>query len=298
MAERLDDLRASFARHLRAEGKAPRTTELYGQAVTMFGKHLVSLGREATLDELTRGAIREWLATLAETKAPGTVRTRWKGLHRFCGWLVAEGELTEHPMTGLAAPSSPPPPVPVLSDAELTALIKACAGTTFRDRRDEAVIRLLLDCGMRVSELTGLTLDGIDLDQGMALVIGKGSKVRPVYFSARTARALDRYTRERRKSRWSHLPALFLGERGTFTPDGVREVLKVRGAQAGITDRLHPHRFRHTFAHDFLISGGQERDLKRLAGWTSDVMLERYGASAADVRAKEAANRLRRGDRV
>ena len=78
----------------------------------------------------------------------------------------------------------------------------------------------------------------------------------------------------------------------------MRELLKVRGAAAGIKDRLHPHRFRHTFAHDFLISGGQERDLKRLAGWTSDVMLERYGASAADVRAKEAANRLRRGDRV
>jgi hypothetical protein len=54
----------------------------------------------------------------------------------------------------------------------------------------------------------------------------------------------------------------------------------------------------HTFAHDFLMSGGQERDLKRLAGWSSDVMLERYGASAADVRAKATAQRLKRGDRV
>jgi integrase len=82
-----------------------------------------------------------------------------------------------------------------------------------------------------------------------------------------------------------------------MTPDGVRERLNVRGALAGIKD-LHPHRFRHTFAHDYLMAGGQERDLKRLAGWSSDVMLERYGASAADVRAKAAAQRMKRGDRV
>jgi integrase len=73
--------------------------------------------------------------------------------------------------------------------------------------------------------------------------------------------------------------------------------MNVRAEQAGI-DHLHPHQFRHTFAHDFLMAGGQERDLKRLAGWTSDTMLERYGASAADARARAAAQRLKRGDRV
>ena len=91
--------------------------------------------------------------------------------------------------------------------------------------------------------------------------------------------------------------ALMLTQRGALSTDGARERMTVRGAMAGIED-LHPHRFRHTFAHDFLINGGQERDLKRLAGWTSDAMLERYGASAADQRAKTAAQRLRRGDRV
>ena len=66
--------------------------------------------------------------------------------------------------------------------------------------------------------------------------------------------------------------------------------------RCGVAQRLH--QFRHTFAHDFLMAGGQERDLKRLAGWSSDVMLERYDASAADARAKAAAQRLNRGDRV
>jgi site-specific recombinase XerD len=149
-----------------------------------------------------------------------------------------------------------------------------------------------------VSEACGLALADVDLDREMALITGKGGKVRPVYFGSRTARALDRYLRERRRHRWAHLDALFLTQRGPLSTDGARERITVRAGQAGLRGRTFPHRFRHTFAHDFLINGGQERDLKRLAGWTSDVMLERYGASAADVRAKEAAKRLRRGDRI
>lgn len=298
MPERLDDLAASFRRHLRAEGKAERTCTIYGQSVKFFSAWLVAHGREPVLEELSRAAIREWLADLAERNAAGTVRTRWKGMHRFCTWLVGEGEVREHPMVGLSAPESPASPVPVLTDDELTALIKACAGPRFYDRRDEAIIRMLLDCGIRVSELCGITVAQLNLDHEMTMVTGKGRRMRPVYFGTRTTRALDRYLRDRRRHRWSHLDTLFLGERGALTPDGVRELVKVRGEMAGIRDRLHPHRFRHTFAHDFLISGGQERDLKRLAGWSSDVMLERYGASAADIRAQEAAKRLRRGDRV
>ena len=294
---RLPDLHRSFARHLRAEGCADRTVVLYGQAITFFSRWLVAQGREPVLAELNRPAIREWLAQLADVHEPSTVKTRYRGLFRFCGWLVDEEELATHPMKTLSPPQPKSKPVPVLTDAELAALMKACAGKDFRDRRDEAMIRLLLDCGIRVSQLCGLTVDGVDLDHGMALVRGKGDKVRPVYFSARTVRAVDRYVRARKTHRWSHLDALFLTQRGALTPDGARERMKVRGAQAGIVD-LHPHRFRHTFAHDFLINGGQERDLKRLAGWSSDVMLERYGASAADARAKSAAQRMKRGDRV
>ena len=297
MSGRLQDLERSFARHLRAEGRSERTVAIYGQAIRFFCRWLEDQGRAATLDELTRPAVREWLAQLADTHEPSTVKTRYRGLFRFCGWLVDEDELTENPMRTLSPPEPKSKPVPVLSDVELAALLKACAGKEFNDRRDEAMIRLLLDCGLRVSELCALTVEGIDLDQGMALVRGKGNKLRPVYFGARTTRAVDRYLRARGGHRWAHLDALFLTQRGALSPDGARERMKVRGAMAGIED-LHPHRFRHTWAHDFLMSGGQERDLKRLAGWSSDVMLERYGASAADARAKAAAQRMKRGDRV
>jgi site-specific recombinase XerD len=247
--------------------------------------------------EMTRAAIREWLAQLADVNEASTVRTRYRGLFRFCGWLVDEEELDAHPMKTLSPPEPKAKPVPVLTDAELAALVKACAGKDFRARRDEAMLRLLLDCGLRVSELCGLTVTGIDLDQGMALVRGKGNKVRPIYFGARTVRAVDRYLRARGSQRWAHLDALFITQRGPMSPDGARERVRLLGDAAGIPN-LHPHRFRHTWAHDYLMAGGQERDLKRLAGWSSDVMLERYGASAADARAKAAAQRMKRGDRV
>jgi len=297
VATYLHDLQRSFLRHLRAEGRSPATLRLYGQAVTFFGRWLESEGRKATVDELNRAAIREWLAVLSDDHEPGTVKVRYRGLFRFCSWLVDEGELIQNPMTTLSAPELNMKPVPVITDDDLGALLKACGGKEFNDRRDEALIRFLLDCGVRISEACGLRLDQLDLDQGMAIVRGKGSKVRPVYFGARTARALDRYVRMRSHHRWAHLDALFLTQRGALSADGARERVKIRGELAGIND-LHPHRFRHTFAHDFLMAGGQERDLKRLAGWSSDVMLERYGASAADVRAKAAAQRLKRGDRV
>lgn len=297
VAAHLQDLQRSFLRELSAEHRSKATLRLYGQAVTFFSRWLESQGRTATLDELTRPAIREWLAVLAETHEPGTVKMRYRGLYRFCVWLINEDELPSHPMKTLSPPSLKMKPVPVLSDEQLTALLKACQGKDFNARRDEALIRLLLDCGVRVSEACQLTVDHLDLDHGMAIVKGKGNKVRPIYFGARTARALDRYMRIRGRHRWAHLDALFLTQRGALSADGARDRVRIRGEMAGITG-LHPHQFRHTFAHDFLMAGGQERDLKRLAGWSSDVMLERYGASLSAARAKSAAQKLKRGDRV
>lgn len=301
MAESLESLRASFNRSLRVEGKADRTLVLYGQSITYFSQWLVEQrGLPPDVANLSRDNVLQWLDYLrGRGQTAGTIQTRWRGLRRFVNWLLAEDIISTDPLVGIFIDKPEPPPVPILTDEDLTALIGACRGKGFRERRDEAVIRLLIDCGLRVSEVTGIELADLDLDAEMVRVTGKGSRVRNAYFGAKTGQALDRYIRERAKQRHSSSPALFLGERGRFTPDGVRERLKVRAELAGLDPaKIHPHRFRHTNAHDFLLAGGQERDLKRLMGWRSDSMLERYGASAADLRAREAARRLRRGDRI
>jgi site-specific recombinase XerD len=298
--EPLDSLWHSFHRSLRVQGKASRTIELYGQSIDYFSRWLTEQGMPTDLSELTRDNVRRWLDSLRERgQTTGTVRTRWRGLRRFVGWLVAEEILKADPLTGIVVDTPEPPLVPVLTDEDLGALLDACKGRGFRERRDEVLIRLLLDTGMRVSELVGIDVKDLDLDAEAVAVTGKGGRPRMVYFAAKTGLALDRYLRARRGHRYASDPGLLLGERGRLTTDGVRERLKVRAEQAGLDPaRMHPHRFRHSWAHDWLVAGGQECDLKRLAGWTSDAMLSRYGASAADQRAREAARRLRRGDRV
>src|SRR5665811_97116 len=143
MSARLQDLQRSFARHLRAEGRSDRTVVIYGQAITFFSRWLEAQGREATVEELTRAAIREWLAQLADDHEASTVKTRYRGLFRFCGWLVDEDEIPVNPMKTLSPPQPKMKPVPILSDADLAALLKACQGKEFRNRSDEALIRLL-----------------------------------------------------------------------------------------------------------------------------------------------------------
>jgi site-specific recombinase XerD len=298
--ESLESLQHSFNRSLRVQGKADRTLTLYGQSIVYFSRWLAQQGLPADLSSLTRTNVLDWLDSLrARGHTTGTIRTRWRGLRRFVSWLVAEEILPADPLTGITVDTPEPPLVPVLTDEDLSALLDACKGRDFRCRRDEMVIRLLVDCGLRVSELVGIDVEDVDLDAEAVTVTGKGGRVRSVYPAPKTGLALDRYLRARRGHRYASNPGLLLGERGRLTTDGVRERLKVRAEQAGLDPAtVHPHRFRHTWAHDWRLNGGDPEDLKRLAGWRSDAMLARYGASAANQRAREAARRLRRGDRV
>lgn len=297
MAERLDDLAKSWARDLRAADKADRTVVIYGQAVRFYADWLTAQDRPPTTESLTRHAIAAWLADLHTDHAAATVLTRFRGLRRFCRWAVLEELLEVNPMAGMEQPKPVDTPVPIITDAEIAALFKATAGKVFTDRRDHAILRILFDCGLRISECARLQLDDADMDADLLAVLGKGRRPRTVPFGAKTGRALDRYRRVRRAHPHAADPALWLTQRGALSTDGLDEILRRRGRQAGV-ENLHAHRFRHTFAHRWLADGGQERDLMRLAGWRSEAMLSRYGSSAADERAREAFKRMRLGDRL
>jgi site-specific recombinase XerD len=296
-----------FRRHIRAVGLSPRTEHSYLESVGTLARFLAERGMPLDTAAITREHLEEWLIQMDEAgRKPATRAIRYRSVQQFFRWALEEGLLKVSPMANMRPPRIPDAPPSVLRDEQLAAVLKVVeTDRTFAGRRDAAIIRLFIASGARLSEIANLrwtpaepSTNDVDLDGSLIRVIGKGNRERPIYVGAKAAKALDRYIFDQRaRHRFSDSQWLWLAPRGRLTSSGIAQLIKARGDQAGIGG-LHPHAFRHAWAHTNLARGMQEGEVMTLAGWRSREMLRRYAASTATDRALEAARRAGLADRL
>lgn len=243
--DRLEKLLDSWVLHLRGTRKSQATIDAYELGVNLWLDWCDEEGIPATLDKPTVSAFTEacWPpgtdAGPWGNRKPATAALRQQILKQFSKWLAEEGETETDALAGLPPVKVDVPVAPELTDSELVRLINACRGRRFEDRRDEALVRLMIDTDIRAGEACALTLGDLDLRQGLVTVRrGEGGKGRVVAIGSRTCVCLDRYLRARRSHPLAHLPDLWLGGAGrTLSYGSLWRAMKRRGEAAGL-DRL------------------------------------------------------------
>jgi integrase len=172
----LSPLLRSFERHLRAANRSERTIASYLESLRQAEAFLAARGKG--LADARRADLEAFLADLLTRRAAGTVATRYKVLRILYGWLEEEDEIAANPMARVKPPIVPEQPVPVVPEDGLRRLLATCDGKSFEERRDTALILLLVDVGPRRAELMGLRVSDVDFDLDVLLVLGKGRRER------------------------------------------------------------------------------------------------------------------------
>jgi site-specific recombinase XerD len=291
-----DDLAAnieSFARHLRAERKAQKTIDVYRAAADDLHRFLSQMGMPLVVANIRRehveaylGYLRDRITGRGRPTSPATMNQYHRSLQQFFKYLIADDEIKDSPLKNVAPPTIPDVPPAVMSMDTMKALLRACDGKTFQDRRDNAILTLFYDSGIRLAEMAGIHLTDLDLDAMQVWVTGKFDRPRLVRFSPQTVRTIDRYIKLRGGHPDRTSTALWLGERGPLTISGISLMVKRRARQAGV-EHVHPHAFRHAFADSYLEAGGQENALMQQAGWRTRAMVDRYARGKAAERARK-----------
>ena len=261
----------AYLRELQAlGGRSPHTIRNYRNDIGHFLRFCEESGIEALA--ITRATFRSYLATLREAEmAPASITRRTTTIHGFYRYLQREGATDRDLLYGVALPKKPKRLPKVIEPPHLQALIEAPDTSTPQGLRDRAILELLYGGGLRISELVGLDVAGLDLVAGQAVVLGKGDKERAVLFGEPAVRALQAYLDVARPElAGGPEPALFLNRSGKrLSARSVQYAVRRYALAAGIPEEVHPHLLRHSFATHLLDGGADIRIVQDLLGHTS-----------------------------
>jgi integrase/recombinase XerC len=273
----LEEALAEFLRHLAVEKNASAYTvksyrEDLTQAVTFFRSR--PGGAALAAGGLTTRLLRAHLAWLNEQGyAKSTVARRLAAVRSWCRFLCRQGELEVNPAAGLRGPRQDKKLPHFVSREDMLRLLLTPPADTPLGLRDRAILETLYSAGVRVSELTGLATEDVDLDGGLATVRGKGRRERLVLLGPPAVDALRAWLPQRQAlggPRAAHQPALFLNRGGTrLSARSVARMLAKYLARAGLDTRTSPHTLRHSFATHLLDAGADIRSVQELLGHRS-----------------------------
>jgi len=271
-----------FAAYLSSERRAsPHTLHAYLADLAQYSLHLASAG--IPLVPSSPAAVRGFLSRAAAGCGPAALARKLSAVRTFYRFLVKEGLAEANPARGVSSPRRPRKLPEVLPEEEVAALVEAPRLGHPLALRDRAFLELLYASGLRVSELTGLDLECLDLAGGLVRVLGKRRKERIVPVGRAARQALGRWLEEGRPALAagpegaSAGRALFLNYRGgRLSSRSVRRRLDRWVLAAGLPRHVHPHVLRHCFATHLLGNGADLRGIQELLGHASLSTTQRY----------------------
>lgn len=259
---------SNFLRYCRARNLSQSTQAINRDVLT----RLCESAGELPPDRLTQEHLRSFLLRMAQGRRPSTVQRYHDVLRAFGKYLCSLGY--QNPAEGLPRPKAPRPVIEPLAQQEVEAMVAACPDTPL-GRRDRLVLLLLVDCGLRASELAALQVDDVDTSERVLLVrCGKGGKPRRVPFGRTVAEALQDWLALRGSVETPQLIVNCYGQ--AMTRHRIRDIVIQAAERAGVKRKVGPHRLRHTCAISYLRAGGDVFTLQRILGHADLTMTRRY----------------------
>lgn len=268
--ESISKLLHSYTRYLEAERHAsPYTVRNYTRDLRHFIGYLNS-EKVSTFDDVDRHRLRDYIASLQEQGFEKTsISRKLSALRSFYAYLMQRDMISANPLMAVSSPKLDKRLPSFLSGEEVVRLLESPDTTTPIGQRDRAILELLYASGLRVSEISGLNVDNLNLDTMEVRVWGKGSKERVVLIGEPAAASLNLYIREgrRRLLGGSRGEALFVNRYGRrLSERSIQKLISKHALAVGLDKRVFPHMVRHSFATHLLDGGADLRVVQELLG--------------------------------
>lgn len=263
-----------FLVYCRSKNLSPHTLTYYRTRLAAFRDFLSSTEASSAPKDISRQTVRDFVRSELESRSASTANHSLAVLKAFFRFLIDDGFLVSSPTDGVKKMKQKRSVVQAFTPEQVEAII-GCLAKSFSGIRDKAIALTLFDCGLRASELCGLSLDDVHWSEQTLKVLGKGDRERVVSFGRVTHQALAQYVARRGPLDTDRLFVTVYG--GSLDRYGVYRIVKAACRRAEICGvRCSPHTLRHSFAVSYLRSGGDVFSLQKLLGHSDLAMTRRY----------------------